>query len=250
MRKPRFSEIFMYKNFFYIALCVFIFVPLFANFVLQTMVLFTKGDIAYGYASDIISYVRDILTYISQFIGYGILAVTMLNFGNNANMILLMAYFSPIINLISSLVVYIYSGGDDILAALFTLTVDMLVNILMLTIIYLYIKRIYNKKNTFLNIPEYKTEILGKNHPYSLTFLGIVIIYFVINLIIVLYGMIGDFIDPSLGVPVNLKEKIWWVMQYVMVFIYSFVLDLSMVFTAMLSEHYIKTAGLSKKKQD
>ena len=84
MRKPTYAEAYMYKNFLWLAVAVFAFIPFLNNFLLQFLYLYTEGDIAYGSLGVLISSVKSVLSVSSVYIGLGVLITAVINFGKNS----------------------------------------------------------------------------------------------------------------------------------------------------------------------
>ncbi len=214
LRKPNLGEIYMYTNLFWLAVLVYVFIPIFNNFVLQLIILYTDGNIAYGSFSETVSVVRDVLAAAASYVGLGIFAVCLINFGKNAFGVTVMAFVTHGVSLCTSLFTYSIYGGEDALVAFFLLGTDMLVNIFVYAIIYLVLMYIVKKRSTVLNVPTYKLRVLSLKHPLSFAFFIVALIYGLANILATLYQMIGDFLDPSLGPPVSLADTLYWVTEY------------------------------------
>lgn len=219
MRKPTHNEIYMYKNLLWLSIGVFVFVPVLSNCVLQLVVLFTDGNIAYGETSTYVAALRDIIVLISHYIGMGTLVVCLINFGKNAIGVIFLAFISHLITFVTSMTTYLIYGGDYFYSVIFMFAVDMLVNAAVYLVLYLFIMHVVKKKNTILNLPEYHFRLLDTKDPVSFSILGCTLIYGAFEIGALLYRMIGDFIDPSLGPPVNTADTLYWVLEYVTVIV-------------------------------
>ncbi len=213
-RRPKLGEIYMYVNLFWLAVGVYVFIPIFNNLILQLIILFTNGNIAYGSLSENVAVVRDILAAAASFIGLGTFVICLINFGKNAFGVTVMAFSTHGISFCTSLLTYALYGGESALTAFFMLGTDMLVNMTVYAVIYLVVMYISKKNNTVLNVPPYKLRVLSFKHPLSASFFITAIIYGGANILATLYTMIGDFLDPSLGPPVSTADILYWVLQY------------------------------------
>ncbi len=239
-RKPKIGEKYMYVNLFWLAVGVYVFIPIFNNFILQLIILFTDGNIAYGSLSESVSVVRDVLAAAANFIGLGTFAVCLINFGKNAFGVTVMAFATHGISFCTSLFTYSLYGGNDAITAFFLLGADMLVNMLVYAVIYLAVMYIVKKKNTVLNVPPYKLSAINLKHPLSLAFFTVALIYGGADILATLYTMIGDFLDPSLGPPVSLADTLYWVLEYFSSIISVCIGYFAMLFIGSVSEKWKK----------
>ncbi len=239
-RKPKIGEIYMYVNLFWLAVFAYVFVPIFNNFILQLIILFTDGNIAYGALSETVSVIRDVLGAISSFVGLGTLVICLINFGKNAFGVTVMAFATHGISFCTSLFTYAIYGGNDALTAFFLLGADMLVNLFVYGIIYLAVMYIVKKRTTVLNVPPYKLGVLSLKHPLSYAFFLVALIYGGANILATLYTMIGDFLDPSLGPPVGLADTLYWVLEYFSIIISVCIGYFIMLFIGSIAEKWKK----------
>ncbi len=239
-RKPSKGEAYMYINLFWLAIGTFVFIPIFNNLFLQLVILLTDGDIAYGSLSDGAAIVRDILGSAANYIGLGVFAVCLLNFGKKAFGVTVAAFSSHGITFCVSMITYALVDGNDALTAFFVLGTDMVFNALVYGIVYLIIMRIAKKKDTFLNVPPYSVKLLNIKHPLSLAFISASAVYGGISVLVVLYTMIGDFLDPSLGPPVSTSDILYWVMEYLTPVISAMIGYFLMLLVGALAEKYKK----------
>lgn len=240
MRKPSFAEVYMYKNLFWLAVGVFLFVPFLNSFILQVVQLYVEGDIAYGGLSNGILTAREWLSSIASHVGFGAVAVAVMYFGANARGIITTMLVSQGVGLVSSLMAYWVCGGQDIISAIFILFFDFAVTEAVYGLILLLLLRISKKKQTVLNIAPYKVRLLDIFHPVTKGVFTAVTVFGVANLIALIYRMIGDFIDPSLGMPINLYEWLYWVLEYLNVFIRYIVGYLAAMAVTVLASHYVR----------
>ncbi len=238
-RKPTKGEAYMYVNLLWLAVGVFVFIPILNNFIIQLVILATDGNVFYGSLPETLSVIRDVLGAAGNYIGLGVLAVCLINFGRNAFGVTVAAFASHGITFCASMLAYSVFA-DDIMTAFFVLGVDTVFNILVYCVIYLVIMYIAKKKDTLLNVPPYSLGIFNSRHPLSLAFILTSAVYCVISLLVVLYTMIGDFLDPSLGPPVTLADKLHWVTQYLTPVISSLIGYFVMLFIGEYAERLKK----------
>ncbi len=234
-RKPSKGEAYMYTNLFWLAIGVFVFIPILNNLFLQLIILSTTGNIAYGSLPEAVATVRDILGAVSSFVGLGVFSVCLINFKNKAFGVIVAAFSSHFVNFCASMLAY-SMFADDALNAFFLLGLDMVFNMAVYALIYLVTMLTARKKDSFLNVPPYSIRILDVKHPLSLSFLLTSVIYGTISVLAVLYTMIGDFLDPSLGPPVSRADILYWVMEYLTPVISSVIGYFLMLFVGAYSE--------------
>ncbi len=240
MRKPSFAEVYMYKNLFWLAVGVFLFVPFLNSFILQVVQLYVEGDIAYGALSDVILTARDWISSIATHMGFGAVAVAVMYFGSNARGIITMMLTSQCVGFVSSLIAYWVCGGQDIVSAIFILFFDFAATEAIYGLILLLLLRISKKKQTVLNIAPYKVKLLDISHPVTSGVFTAVTVFGIASLIALVYRMIGDFIDPSLGMPINIYEWLYWVLEYLSVFMRYVVGYLAAMAVTVIASHYVK----------
>ena len=245
----------MYKNLFWLAIGVFAFVPLMNDFLLQFLYLYTEGDIAYGSLGAVISVVKSILSFVSVYVGLGVLAVTVINFGKNAVGVIRLAFISHGITFLSSFltcglysyVCYGYFLTDDVLMQTLMLVIDAAVNLIAYLLIYLALIRITVSRETVLNTPLLKGRYTDIKHPLVLSAVITVAIHSGARLLTVLYSMIMAFTDPSIGLPVNTADIMYWVIQYLSVFVFAAIGLIICELIFLLSDHYVK---MGKRKKN
>ena len=241
MRKPTYNEVYMYKNMFWLAVGLFVFVPVLNNFFLQMIILFTSGDIAYGELSGYVSVVRDVIALIAGYAGLATFIITLVHFGTNALGVIILAFSTHLITFFVSLLTYALYGGDYYYAATFMLVTDMLVNAAVYGLIYLYVILTVKKHETVLNVPEYPSRLICFSHPVSRTLFFGALIFGGAQLLALIYTMIGDFLDPSLGPPVNLNDTMYWVLEYATSIVSILIGYLVMLLIMLLSKKYLKS---------
>ncbi len=240
MRKPSYSEVYMYKNLFWLAIGVFAFVPFFNSFILQVVQLYVEGDIVYGGLSDGILMAREWLSTLASHIGLGTVAVSVIYFGSNARGIIGLMFASQGVGLISSLFAYIVCGGEDIISAIFILFSDVIATEAVYGLILFLLLRFVKKNGTVLNIAPYKVRFLDFSHPVTKGVLIAVSVFGAASLIALIYRMVGDFIDPSLGMPINIYEWLYWVLEYLNVFIRYIVGYIAAMAVTVLASFYVR----------
>ena len=247
MRKPTYTEIYTYNNLLGIAIGVFGLVPFLNNFVLQLIRLSVTGNIAYGALADWIGYFQDGVSLVSTYLGLGVLAICLTCFGKNARGVIYLAFGSHGITFFASLFTYAVYGGDNIGPAVFMLFTDCVINEVIYLLIYFIILKVSEKKNTFMTFPKFKFLPIDFHHPYVRAFIIGAAVFGGAQLLAVLYTMISDFLDPSLGVPVNSRDILYWVFEYVSVIVNTLIGFFVMLFSAFLTEKYLRS-GKGRKQ--
>lgn len=248
MRKPTYAEAYMYKNLLWLAVGAFAFVPFLNNFILQFVYLFTYGDIAYTGLSTFISVFQSVIGALSVYTGLGVLCVCVINFGKNAKGVIRLAFLTHLISFLSSVltcslysfVSFGYFFTDNVLFQSFLLLADAAASALVYLAIYLFILKISKKYDTVLNVPSISGRYTDLKHPTVLSVFVSGIIYSGVQLLIVIYNMITDFTDPSIGPPMNASDVIFWVIEYLSVIVSLAIGLLIMGLTVRLSLHYLK----------
>ena len=207
---------------------------------LQLIVFFTEGDIAYGQTSTYVAAFRDILGLAANYAGLGAFAVCLINFGKNSVGVIIAAFASHLITFFTTMFTYLVYGGDYFYSAIFMLVVDMLTNLAVYFLIYLLIMHIVKKKNTVLNVPEYRLKLVDTENPVTLAVFQCAVLYGIFQLAAILYRMIGDFLDPSLGPPVNLADTLYWVLEYAAVIVGAVIGYFIMLGVCALSNRFLK----------
>ena len=245
MRKPTFAEVYMYRNLFWLAAGVFLFVPFLNSFLLQVVQLYVEGDIAYGSLADGILTAREWLSSIAAHMGFGVVSVAVIYFGSNARGIITLMLTSHCAGFVFSLMAYWVCGGQDIVSALFILFSDFVITEAIYAVILWLLLRASKKKQTVLNIAPYKVKLLDLSHPVTKGVFVSVTVFGLANLITLIYRMVGDFIDPSLGMPINMFEWLYWVLEYLGVFIRYIVGYLAAMAVTVLASGYVRKAKKS-----
>lgn len=185
MRKPTFSEVYMYKNIYWLAFLLFIFIPLFQAFVISPVSVVMSGNIAYKGVYPIVKVISSVLAYASTYGGFGVFAACVCFFGNNAKGVLRLAFLSNLVAYFSLWVVYIFVNPyADEGGSLITMAVDILVNTAVVFVIYFAVLVYSKKRNSFMNIPNYGLGDLVSKHPFTGVFVTASAVYFIFKLVI------------------------------------------------------------------
>jgi len=241
MRKPTYTEIYTYNNLLWLAIVVFGFFPFLNNFVLQMIRLSVTGNIAYGSLSNWIGYFQEGMSLVSTYLGLGVLAICLTCFGKNARGVIYLTFGSHGITFFASLFTYFIYGGNNIGPAVFMLFTDAVINEAIYFLIYFIILKVSEKKNTFMTFPKFKFPPIDFHHTYVRAFIIGAAVFGGAQLLTVLYTMISDFLDPSLGVPVNTRDIFYWVFEYVFVVVHTMIGFFVMLLSAVLTEKYLRS---------
>ena len=203
----------MYKNLFWLAVGVFVVLPVFSELILRVVYLYTATDVAYSFLAAPLDALREAITVTANYVSIAVLCITVTYFGRHAKGVIVLAFVSNVIDTVTYMLAY-YLYTDRIVNVILMLFIEMVVNCLATLVIWLAVSAYAKKRHSFLNVGEYKlgTEILG--HPYTRSFAIAVGVFGAVQLGFVLYDMIDSFLDPSLGTPINMKETVYWVLQY------------------------------------
>ena len=221
MRKPTYSEIYTYKNVFWFAFAVFVFAPFVNSFAIQLVILYTNSNVVYQSLAMVLAFVSDGVSLISNYAGLAVLSLCIVYFGGNAKGVIRLAYISHAVTLVSSALTYLLYTGTLPWSAVFMLIADGIANLAVTALVHVIVLRYAIKRKTFMAIEEYKFSSKIKKHPYTGAFVISCAIFGAVQLIVLLYRMIGDFLDPSLGVPVSVADTVYWVLEYAYIFVYT-----------------------------
>lgn len=210
------------ESVFWLSVLLFIAFPVINSFILQTVVLNVSGNIAYRSIVPTLTLIRDILSVLCSYAGLGVMAAAVANYGaKNTLGTVILGLLSHTVGFFASMGAYLLSGAKNFAVATFTFAVDAIANTLVYAVILVVlalIRKNQNKKGD-LSVQLSKDKLIAKGGAYSymLTAAGI---FGIAQLATTLYRMITDFLDPSIGVPINLQEWIYWVTEYLTIIIY------------------------------
>ena len=244
-RKPTYSEIYMYKNLLWLDVGVLIFLPVFNNLFLQLVRLYTDGNIAYGSLGKVLSVIQEGISLISGYMGIAILCICLLYFGKNAKAVIRISFITHAVTFFTVLLTYFLFTATIPFSVIASLLLDMLVGIAVTFLIYQIAYRFAVKNETFMEVEAYTLAGSLKKHPYTKVFALACLCFGGAQLLILIYTMISDFLDPSLGPPMNTADALYWVFQYLTSVIYVFIGFAIAVITGFLSNG-LKHSGKRK----
>lgn len=215
------SERLTHSSLFWLSVLIFIAFPFINNFILQTVVLNITGNIAYESLTPVLTSVRDLISVLTAYAGIGILAAAVAHFGaKRAIATVILGLFSHTVGLFSAMLSYITSGARNYATAVFILGVDALVNTLIYAVILVASVQIRKRK---MSCQDYSItlcdKIISKGGAYSFI-VTVTAIFGAAQLAAILYSMISAFVDPSIGIPINVQEWVYWITEYLTFFIY------------------------------
>lgn len=246
LRAPTYSEVYMYKNLFWVAVFSFVFAPIFGELILRTVYLYVSTDVAYKSLALPVSAAIEIISVTANYIGYAVLAVALTYFGTNAVGVIRLAFISNAIDFVTYLFAY-YLYTDEIFDIAIVMLLETAVNTLVMLVIFLAVKKTAQKRDAFMNVPKYHFGAGMLSHIYTKVFMLTAVVFGGVQIAFVLYDMIDAFIDPSLGLPINAKEVIYWVLQYAEVIISAAVGFIIMVAVGLYAQK-LKDSGRAKIK--
>lgn len=216
------SEIMTQKSIFWLSVLLFIAFPIVSGFILQTVVLNVSGNIAYKSLVPTLTLIRDIASVLCSYAGIGVMAAAVANYGiRNSFGTVILGLLSHTVGFFASMGAYLLSGAKNFAVATFTFAVDAVANTLIYAVILVALILIRKNEIKKGNLPPKlsKDRLIDKGgaYTYILTATGI---FGIAQLATTLYRMVTDFLDPSIGVPINLQEWIYWVTEYLTIVIY------------------------------
>ena len=210
------------SSLFWLSVLLFVALPFINNFILQTVTLNISGNIAYKDLAPVLTTVASLLSVLAAYAGIGAVAAAIANFGTKNSLgTVILGLSSHLVGFIAYIMSYSVSGARNYQYAVFALGVDALANLLIYAVIIL-ILALMKKKNTATNgytVPTLQDKIISKGGAYTYIVTATAI-YGAAQLFTTLYTMISDFLDPSIGTPINVQEWVYWITKYLTAFIY------------------------------
>ena len=195
MRRPTYSEIFMYKSLFWLSVLVFFLCPILNKVVLEVLLVNVSADVAYSFLSLPILIIQAVLSYAPIYAGFGVISVCVLYFGKNAVSVAMVAFISPLLELIATFVGQMLAYGG-ILSASDTL-INVIPSVAAMLAIYILLRVYADKKQTCMNIPEYSFGALAMKHPYTKGAFIACVTYSLLHILTQAINMIIYFNDPK-----------------------------------------------------
>ena len=220
MRKPTFSEVYMYKNLLWGAVILFIALPIVSELMLRVVYLYVATDVAYQTLAAPIDLIREVITVTSRYAALAVLCITVVYFDRHARAVVRLAFIFHAVEALTYIIAYyLYTG--QVLSATLWIIVEALVNAAVTLAIWLFVRGYARKREYFLNVPDFRLDASIMRHPYTGAFIRAIAVFGGTKLAFVLYDMIDAFLDPSLGTPINMKETVYWILLYAEVVIYA-----------------------------
>ena len=244
MRKPTYSEVYAYKNMYWFAFAVFVFMPVLCDLILRTVYLYVETNIAYQWMVTPLSVLMESLSVISVYAGYGILTYCVLYFGKNAAGVIRLAFITHAVSFLVYCIAYYFFTGE-LLAAIFVIFSEQAVRLLVTFVIYRVLLSYGKRKGTFMNIDRYELSPSIKGHQLTKGILLVSAVYGAVQLFFLVYQMTVDFLDPSLGPPILVKEYVYWILEYVYIFLF-FALGVVIMAAVGIMAQKLKDSGKAK----
>ena len=204
-------------NLFWLAVIVAVFMPVLNSLILQTVLLSVDGNIAYTELSSALETVLKILSPLTTYANYGILACAAAYYGTKAPAVIALCFSAQPLSLLCQVVSYLAASGNQ-LRSLVNLALDCAINLLFQAVIFGILLLVGRKKlHTEQNKEIFATlngKLIGKRD----IFLYLIIppaVFGGIQFLLVLLTVIIDFLDPSLGLPQNAGEVIYIVTELI-----------------------------------
>lgn len=220
MRRPSYSEVYMYKNLFWLAIAVFVFMNVLNELVLRVVYIYAVTDVAYQPYAQAIRIVREGLSVVTNYVGLAVLSVCLTYFGHNARGVIRAAFISHAVYFVSYTLAYYMSTGYIIESVIQGFT-EAAVNCLVMLMIYIVIMRYTSKKDVQMNVGRYVFGASMTGHVYTKVFALAVSIFGGAQMILLVIDMLIDFLDPAIGTPINIGETMYWVLQYLEVILFA-----------------------------
>lgn len=250
MRRPSYSEIYMYKSMFWFAIAVFILCPIVNNIVLQLTYWYITTDVAYSFAVTPIGVIQETLSLASTYAGLAVLAICVTYFGRNARGVITLAFVSHAVTFLTyGIALYLWIGGisvEYLLEALLIVLPDAVVMLIIYITLLLYCK----KKSTFMDVDRYAFAASMKKHPYTRCFAITAGVFAAVDIIVEAIGMIVYYVDPknALKIPSTFDEIFDLILQYVYILLFAAVGFVIMVLVGFMAQR-LKESGKKKFKE-
>ena len=240
-RPPTVEEKLTGSSLFWLSVLLFVALPFINNFLLQTVILNVTGNIAYENLAPALSIVASLLSVLAAYAGLGTVAASIANFGTKRSLgTVILALLSHVVGLIAYAMSYAVSGARNYGYAVFALGVDALANMLIYAVI-IVILAVIKKKNTAKGITDTPTltdKLIAKGGAYSYAVVATTV-FGAAQILSTLYTMVTDFLDPSIGPPINIQEWVYWITKYLTTFIYLGIGYIMILGVFYLCKHYL-----------
>ncbi len=250
MRRPSYSEIYMYKSIFWFSIAVFILCPIVNNVILQLMYWYVTTDAAYAFAVTPIAVLQETLSLVSMYAGLGALVISVLYFGRNAKGVTVLAFASHAVTFLTyGIALYLWIGGISIEYLLEALLI-VLPDAVVMLVVYLLVRLYARKKDAFMNIDRYSFAASMIKHPYTKGFSIAAATFAIADVIVEAVGMIVYFVDPRnyFSIPSTFDEIFDLVLQYVYILLFAAVGFVIMVLVGFMAQR-LKESGKKKFKE-
>ncbi len=247
MRRPTYSEIYMYRSLFWLSVAVFVFFPIVNNVVLQLLYWSSSVNVAYYFMKVPIGVVQEILSFITVYAGLAVLVICVLYFGRNAKGIIRLAFASHAVNFITYVTALFFWSGVSI-SYIIEAVVVALPDAVVMLVIYLILLRYGETKNTFMNISEYRFDVSVKKHTYTIGFAISVGITAIVKIAVEAYGMIVYYVDPKnyYSRPSGIGDILSLALQYVYILLIATAGFVTMVLIGFAAQR-LKDSGKKKR---
>lgn len=195
MRKPTYSEIYMYKNLVWLGVAAFIFCPIFNNVFLKVLLGYVDANIAYRSLTLPLLIVQAVFSFAPLYIGFGVLAVAVINFGSNAKAVVRIAFISKLTELLSMYFGELIASKSilSVVEPLITVIINTVALLAVFVVVFVYAK----KKNTCMNVDKYVFSRSMLKHPYTRGMALMCAIYVLLNVTTEVISNVSYITDPK-----------------------------------------------------
>ncbi|MBR2474335.1 MAG: hypothetical protein IKB51_04835 [Clostridia bacterium] len=244
MRKPTYSEIYMYKNLLWLAFAVFIFMTVVNELVIRVVYVYAVTDAAYRPYAVIIKTVREALSVLCNYVGLALLSVCVAYFGDNAKGVVRTAFISNAVYLVAYFLAYYISTGYMFESLILSVS-EAAINCAVMLAIWIILRIYTSKKECHMNIERYVFGSPMLRHVYTGCFIISASVFGGTQLLLTLADMLRDFLDPAIGTPINIEETLYWVLEYAEIILYA-ALGFALMVVIGLFAQRIKDSGKVK----
>ncbi len=250
IRKPTYSEIYMYKSLFWLAIGLFVFCPILNNVALQIALYKSATNILYSFITLPLQIFKEIFSLLYMYAGYAVFAICVLYFGKKAKGVLLTSFAANPLSLLTYCVTLWLMGVSDgsIYAEAIT---NELANLLLKAALYFALIFVSKKKQSFMNIDTYSFSSSMKKHPYTVGFAVMAGAVAVVSIIIETVSNIAYYTNPRnyYQIPDTFAEVMQEIIvPYINFFVYAAIGFIIMVLVGLLAQR-LKDSGKRKIRQ-
>jgi hypothetical protein len=155
----------MYKSLLWLGVAAFIFCPIFNNAFLKVLLSYVDSNIAYRGLTLPLLIMQAVFSFVPLYVGFGVLAVAIINFGSNARAVIRIAFISKLTELLSMYLGEIIASKR--IQSVMDPLITVLINTFALLVVFIAVSIYAKKKNTYMSVDKYTFSRKMLTHPYT-----------------------------------------------------------------------------------